>query len=280
MPIMLIIIVGFVLYMYASRDSRRDKAVELRLRRMLHAGRDYAIFNDIYFEAARAYAIAKGCSGRDGDAASADVMIDGRAISVTFLRDSGGGTTFMTETVASRDAWLEASIRQEMRLIEPEPEPEPEPDNMPPTREEAIDFMTSMVMEFNVNIILLPDSEYAQLFRRMEVPIILSKNISEGEMAQYIQRLMIYVAINARLVATWVVDEIIGDAGADFKGSAEGADFVLVMLLRGLEMISLGIGEGSAHRSDFNWIDFRSLPGRVQSVASKFNGPKANARRA
>lgn len=272
MEIILVLIGGFVIYMYASRDTRRDRAVETRVRRMLTAGREYAVFNDIYFEAARAYAIAKGCSGRDQDAASADIMIDGRAISVTFLRDSGGGTTFMTESVSTRDARLDKTVLRDI------PPARTKPVEKQPTTEDLVDILTSTIMELNARILLLPDSEYAQLFRRLEAPIILNHPLSDQEMAHYARQLMIYATINARMLAAHAVEDIIGDAGANFRGDAEGSDLIVSMLLRGLEMISRGVGEGGITTKEFKWVDFRSVPKRLDSILSKFTAGAARAR--
>ncbi|KAB2784578.1 hypothetical protein F9K97_16515 [Brucella anthropi] len=71
-----IALAGCAIYFYASRKSRRDEAVETRVKKMVSAGKDYAVFSDLYFEAARSYAIAKGAQAADHEAASATVLVD------------------------------------------------------------------------------------------------------------------------------------------------------------------------------------------------------------
>lgn len=103
MEILFLIIAGFLIYFYSSRDSRRDKAVENRIRRMLDSNTDMATFEDLYFEAASSYAKSKGSRRDDWDANSVDTMIDGKSLSVTFLREIRGGTTICIESTQVRD---------------------------------------------------------------------------------------------------------------------------------------------------------------------------------
>lgn len=84
---------GVAIYFYASRKSRRDDAVEARVKKMVAARKDYATFNDLYFEAARSYAIAKGALSPERDAASATMLVNGRSYFVVFMKETGGGTT-------------------------------------------------------------------------------------------------------------------------------------------------------------------------------------------
>ena len=87
------IIFGVAIYLYASRKSRRDDAVEIRVKRMVSAQKDSATFNDLYFEAAWSYAIAKGAKASDKDAASTTMLVNGRPYFVVFMREFSGGTT-------------------------------------------------------------------------------------------------------------------------------------------------------------------------------------------
>lgn len=83
---------AYVIYIFASRKSRRNGAVEDRVRKMISAGKQYTTFGDLYFEAARSYAIAKGANAPDKDAASTKMIVNGRTYFVVFMRDHGGGT--------------------------------------------------------------------------------------------------------------------------------------------------------------------------------------------
>lgn len=71
--------------------ARRRKAIEERVTRMFLAGVDSADFGDIYFEAARKFAIETGAKHLDRDAASTYIQLGGRLYSVIFTRSSSGG---------------------------------------------------------------------------------------------------------------------------------------------------------------------------------------------
>src|SRR5690554_5071865 len=91
-----LVLAGIGIYRFASRRSRRDEAVEERVRRMVGARRAYADFPELYFEAARAYAIAKGGSASsEDDAASVTMVVDGRPYFVVFTKDHPGGGTLI-----------------------------------------------------------------------------------------------------------------------------------------------------------------------------------------
>lgn len=83
---------GYAIYAFASRKSRRDDAVESRIKKMISAGIENTVFSDLYFDAARSYAIEKGAQSPEQDAASATIILNGRTYFVIFMRDSGGGT--------------------------------------------------------------------------------------------------------------------------------------------------------------------------------------------
>ena len=78
-------LLGYGIYIFASRISRRDDAVESRVKKMVSAGRGSASFSDLYFEAARSYAIEKGAKAPEPNAASANILVDGRKYFVVFL---------------------------------------------------------------------------------------------------------------------------------------------------------------------------------------------------
>lgn len=94
-----LVLAGYAIYLFASRKSRRDDAVEERVKKMVSVGQTYAEFSDLYFEAARSYAIAKGAIAPEPDAASAMMIVNHRTCFVVFMRRAAGGTTI---TVTNR----------------------------------------------------------------------------------------------------------------------------------------------------------------------------------
>jgi hypothetical protein len=107
---------GYGIYIFASRKSRRDDAVEDRVKRMISAGKDYAVFSDLYFEAARSYAIAKGANAPEQDAASARVIVNGRSYFVVFVRAAGGGgTAISVKDSRTVERELESFLPEELR---------------------------------------------------------------------------------------------------------------------------------------------------------------------
>lgn len=106
-----LIFAGLLIYFFASRKSRRDEAVEGRIKKMIQLGRQQAEFGDLHFEATRSYAIAKGAMAPEKDAASARVIIDGRTYSAIFTRALKGGTVIFVRTASSVEAELEKDLR-------------------------------------------------------------------------------------------------------------------------------------------------------------------------
>lgn len=285
MQLIFIAVVAYVIYLYASRETRRDKAVETRVRRMLGARTEYAEFDEVYFEAAKAYAIAKG-GGGDDRAASADVMIAGHALSVTFVRDNGGGTVFMIESVADRDAWLLSSmgvtspspsprpVQQMARTAPPEAPPQPRA----PTRQELIGCMEETLLEMKEAIDDLSPAEKASLFAMLKVPMALNRALPEEDRLHYAVMLSDYLKRNVEDLAAKCVDEIVGKEWKDFQGKAGGHAFTISVLLLTLEMIGRRQGVGPVNRTHFSWIEFRSLPERIDDSLSDFaNAPNRKA---
>lgn len=94
---------GIGIYWYASRKSRRAEAVEERVRRMVLARQNHATFPDLYFEAARAYAIEKGGgTGGEQDSASVMMVIERTPYFVVFVRDLPDGGTMISVTSHDR----------------------------------------------------------------------------------------------------------------------------------------------------------------------------------
>lgn len=89
---------GVCIYFFASRKSRRADEVEVRVKRMVSAGRDYAHFSDLYYEAAKGYAVEKGAKAADDQSASAVIVVDRVAYNVVFSRGTDGGTSMIVRT--------------------------------------------------------------------------------------------------------------------------------------------------------------------------------------
>lgn len=97
-------LVGYGIYIWASRKSRRNDAIEGRVKKMVSNGKNHAVFNDLYFEAARTYAIEKGAKAADSTSASAHILVGGKTYFVVFSKAAGGGTAFRVEDAqAARD---------------------------------------------------------------------------------------------------------------------------------------------------------------------------------
>ena len=96
-PLAWLVLVGLVIYLVASRKSRRSEAIESRVRKMVAAGKGYAVFADLYFESARSYAIEKGAKAAEKNAASAHILVDARTYFVVFTRAASGGTMIGVE---------------------------------------------------------------------------------------------------------------------------------------------------------------------------------------
>lgn len=99
--VLLLLLVAVIVWFFASARTRRDDAVERRVERMVVGRQNLATFSDLYFEAARAYAISKGARAPEHDAASATMLVGGTTYFVVFMRDSGGGTTISVEDAAA-----------------------------------------------------------------------------------------------------------------------------------------------------------------------------------
>ena len=102
-----LVLVGYAIYVYASRESRRNRAIETRVQRMVLAGQDFAVFNELYFEAAPSYAIAKGSTVSDHEGASARMIVGHRTYSVAFVRDPRGGTAISIRDASGIDRELD-----------------------------------------------------------------------------------------------------------------------------------------------------------------------------
>jgi|GEM_PF-3309385 len=103
-------LIGLGIYLFASHKSRRSDAIESRVKKMVSAGKDYAVFADLHFEAARSYAIAKGAKAPEPNAVSAHILIDGCTYFVVFTRATSGGTIIGVEDATIvRDRVLDRS---------------------------------------------------------------------------------------------------------------------------------------------------------------------------
>ena len=95
--VILLLVVVVMVYLFATAGSRRDGAVEDRVLRMIAGGKTYATFGELYFDAAKSYAIAKGAHAPEHNAASALISVGEKTYSVVFIRENDNGTTIMIE---------------------------------------------------------------------------------------------------------------------------------------------------------------------------------------
>lgn len=95
--ILIVAVVAAVVYFFASSKSRRDAAVESRVTKMVSAGVRSSTFPDLYYEAAKAYAVSKGATAADNESAAAKMIIGGMVYFVVFIRDTDGGTMITAE---------------------------------------------------------------------------------------------------------------------------------------------------------------------------------------
>lgn len=86
--------VGYVIYIFVSRHRRRDDAIEIRVQKMVAAGKSFAVFQELYYEAARAYCVRKGSTISDHNGASTTIIVNNHPYSVSFVPAAGprGGT--------------------------------------------------------------------------------------------------------------------------------------------------------------------------------------------
>lgn len=84
---------GGLIYFFSTAKQRRNDAVEVRVERMIEGGRTLVTFSDLYFDAAKSYAISKGAHAPDQDVASTRMLVKGRVYFVVFMREIGQGTT-------------------------------------------------------------------------------------------------------------------------------------------------------------------------------------------
>ncbi len=111
--LILIIAVALIVYFFASSKTRRDTAVESRVNRMVSSSVSSSTFPDLYYEAAKSYAISKGATAADHESASAKVVISGTVYFVVFIRDTGGGTIITVE----RDSDVTKRILDDMNRM-------------------------------------------------------------------------------------------------------------------------------------------------------------------
>lgn len=112
---------GYGIYLFFSRKSRRVDAVESRIKKLVLANKEFAVFKDLYFEAARSYAIAKGAQSPEKDAASATVVIDSRVYFVTFMRDPSGGTAISARDKRAVEREFESDLQGMLSKVETYP---------------------------------------------------------------------------------------------------------------------------------------------------------------
>lgn len=107
--IIVLIIIGFVfppawlvsiglgIYLFATHKSRRADTIENCVKKMVSVSKDYAVFSDLHFDAARSYAIEKGAKAPEPNAASLRMLVDGTIYFVVFTKATSGGTIISVE---------------------------------------------------------------------------------------------------------------------------------------------------------------------------------------
>ncbi len=113
-----LILVGYLIYIYASKKSRRDEAVERRIKAMVSSGERHAIFSELYFEGAHSYAIAKGAQAPEQNAASAHILVNGEQYFATFVRTNTGGTEIFLNLSSSVRNRVTAHIAADTSQVE------------------------------------------------------------------------------------------------------------------------------------------------------------------
>lgn len=73
------------------------------LRRCLLQVSTTATFSDLYYEAAKSYAVAKGAQAADDQSASANVVVNGSVYFVVFIRERDGRDNYYGELVRFLD---------------------------------------------------------------------------------------------------------------------------------------------------------------------------------
>lgn len=106
---------GYGIYIFTSRRSRREHAVESKINKLVLANQEFAVFKDLYFEAARRYAIDKGAQSPEKNAASATVVINGCQYFVTFMREPSGGTSISVRDKRSVEKEVENDLHGMLR---------------------------------------------------------------------------------------------------------------------------------------------------------------------
>lgn len=117
-------LVGYLIYLYASRHTRKEEAVEGRIRGMIVTKREMVTFPELYYEAARSYAVSKGCTVSDHESASASIMLNGKAYFAVFLRERDGGTTITLQDHAEVSRALHEDVDAVIARGREQPDPD------------------------------------------------------------------------------------------------------------------------------------------------------------
>lgn len=109
-PPLWLVAIGIVVYIAATGKSRRSKAIETRIRRMIKGNQDFAHFPDIYYEAANGYAVDRGHRTFDQNSSSTTIALDGGVYWVVFSKAMDGGTLISIEDAFDARKRLEALV--------------------------------------------------------------------------------------------------------------------------------------------------------------------------
>ncbi|MFK3711109.1 hypothetical protein [Leclercia adecarboxylata] len=90
-PLAWAVLVAYLIYLFLSKEKRRNSAIENRIKKMILSGVNYCGFKEIYYEAAKSYAISKGSRAADNESAGATIEINGKNYFAVFIRRNDGG---------------------------------------------------------------------------------------------------------------------------------------------------------------------------------------------
>lgn len=113
------VLAGYCIYIFASRKTRRDNAVESRVKKVISSSGDSLDFNDLYYESAKSYAISKGATAADNESASTKIIVNGMTYFAIFIRNSGGGTSIVVRDAKAVDKELMDDLHSRMNTAEP-----------------------------------------------------------------------------------------------------------------------------------------------------------------
>ncbi|CAM3089619.1 hypothetical protein VIRA109638_13055 [Vibrio rarus] len=93
MGIVFFVVIVFFVWLFASKKSRRNSAIEKRVGRMIYGSVESATFEDIYYESAQSYAKSKGATSYNTNNIATNIQINQKMYFVMFHRTHKGGVS-------------------------------------------------------------------------------------------------------------------------------------------------------------------------------------------